>query len=730
METETIKKFMSSLYGEDNPSINVCLYAEKDGEPFEAKNFFLTVQDALASIQYAEDKKAGAFFMPNRSFSTNTTANDVKECAAIWIDLDNCYLPETFPLPPSAICRRKEYKHHVYWFIEPTKDKTAWNKAHATTKNYFYGDQSQHGTQSRIRIPGTFNHKAKGKEIFELIECNNNNRYTLEELQTAFALPVHIAKARDKVWSTKKTGLRAFPEPIGDGDGRNDFMFFAALCFNEYGATEEEEFNELSIINDRFFKDKYTDEKIKTFIRKRKDIILSASDDLDAEQKAKEEQSAKERMSAALVSWVYAERDDVFIDTERPEIWYKDANFNGKFAETAKRRDAASFSQIHGLIKHVTSAMYCPESAEKLVTRQGLTFFNTYRPAVFPKHDKLSDSDVFFELAEFLIPDVADRSEVLDFMAANIQRPGRKLNYALLLHSEKKGSGKTLFLSMFERLMGNKNIFNMIENTFRPENENLDEKFNVYLENSCLVHIEEIWQPDKKAFMNKIKPWITSRVVSIRRMGIDPYCAANHVNIVASTNYRDALYMDDVDDRRWFVVACAEKIIPADLKRRALDVYEDDRQEVYAALQERFLMRDLSLFDWTQTAPSTEAKTHMAQQSMSMLEYTVVQMLEDGLFSEPVCTARKLKTMLLTHDGGNARKWTETREQVFAEALKKAGFEQHPEKKLFQSKLITTRPWIHPEHVERLSKLNHKDFTDVVKQYITGANEPPRAEIN
>lgn len=173
--------------------------------------------------------------------------------------------------------------------------------------------------------------------------------------------------------------------------------------------------------------------------------------------------------------------------------------------------------------------------------------------------------------------------------------------------------------------------------------------------------------------MNKLKPIVTQPTTKIREMRKEAYDYPNRFNIIAFTNYDDALLVDD-DDRRYCV-------LKSHARSQQQSYYDDlwkwlDEPKNIQALLHYFHNRDISHFRPKDKAPETSAKKDMVGMSRAPLEEWVINGIEDNAwpFSRQVIAIRHLKNQRVCPQG-----FEKISDQKWAQALKKAGAKPYPD---------------------------------------------------
>ena len=210
-----------------------------------------------------------------------------------------------------------------------------------------------------------------------------------------------------------------------------------------------------------------------------------------------------------------------------------------------KKQKATDFVERH--IKCVNDGMYAPQFGEFFIY-DGVEYFNTYRPVRLRRQPQGEAVVAVKRHVAHLLPDQREQDLLINYLAYCVQNPGIKLFWAILLQGV-QGDGKSFFAEMMQHVMGRSNCQSVSA-------EVLDERFTAWADGKCLTFFEEIKLDNYRKYevLNKLKPYITNPVVSVRRMYRDAYEAINTCNYIALTNHDDALPLDNTD-RRYCVLA-------------------------------------------------------------------------------------------------------------------------------------------------------------------------------
>lgn len=156
-----------------------------------------------------------------------------------------------------------------------------------------------------------------------------------------------------------------------------------------------------------------------------------------------------------------------------------------------------------------------PGNPSKRLFRDGMWDINTWRiPAyrALPVVHPVTQQECPFEaMLKFAIPDDAQRTMLLDWVAWNLQNESDKPNWAVMLFSETKGTGKSTIAKVLTGLFGLANT--AATNGIRP----LTQRFSADVLDRKLVVAEEVHISSHSAEGNALKDLITNSVVSVER---------------------------------------------------------------------------------------------------------------------------------------------------------------------------------------------------------------------
>jgi hypothetical protein len=255
--------------------------------------------------------------------------------------------------------------------------------------------------------------------------------------------------------------------------------------------------------------------------------------------------------------------------------------------------------------KIVEAVTYRPGEG-RFVVEGDMELLNLYRPPVLQASD--GHPGPWLDLVLHVIPDESARHHVIDFFAHLVQRPGVKVNHAVLLGGG-QGIGKDSMLKPVISALGAHNV-----GVVTPLE--LESAFNDFILNKALVVVQELAAFSKRDLANRLKPLLAEppHVLHINRKFLPAFDVPNIVNVVMMTNSRTALAIEE-DDRRFFVYHSPAERLPA-TRYRAYHTWLDAHSgDVLGYL----LARDVSAFNPKAQPPMTAAKRALIEDSRPLL---------------------------------------------------------------------------------------------------------------
>lgn len=221
----------------------------------------------------------------------------------------------------------------------------------------------------------------------------------------------------------------------------------------------------------------------------------------------------------------------------------------GELTELAPEILPQKYLLLNCDIPRVYAFLYDPTTSDKFITVENIEYLNTY-VASYPDPDEpMADycGEVLELHLENLIAEKSYRRTLLDWMAYQVQNPGRKIRWAPLLQGV-QGCGKTFLAEALQAVLG-------VTNVKMVEASAVGQQWNEWAANCQLVALEEvrIVGHNRYEVLNKLKPLITNDRISISQRFQDQRTVPNITNYIFFTNFHDSIPIDD-NDRRHFVI--------------------------------------------------------------------------------------------------------------------------------------------------------------------------------
>lgn len=230
-----------------------------------------------------------------------------------------------------------------------------------------------------------------------------------------------------------------------------------------------------------------------------------------------------------------------------------------------------------------------------------------------------------------VLPNELDRSILLAYMAACVQHKGVKFQWTPLIQGA-EGNGKTLFTRCVAFAMGKQYVH-------YPKANDIDSKFNGWLQNKLFIGVEDIYVPDhKREVIETLKPMITNDEIEIQGKGSDQYTGDNYANFILNTNHKDALRKTH-SDRRFAIFYTAQQNYE-DIENDGMtgsyfpDLYDWLKDDGYAKVNhflEMYQIPDeLNPATKCHRAPKTSVTEEAIQASMGTVEQEITEAIEEN----------------------------------------------------------------------------------------------------
>ena len=340
----------------------------------------------------------------------------------------------------------------------------------------------------------------------------------------------------------------------------------------------------------------------------------------------------KEMLTAELPEdWVYVVGTKRFVHA-KTLIEIDKEQFRDRYCHEVKG-DPALRALSNPAFQKTDLPTYTP--AREIIYSEGdKKYFNLWRPNT-DLAPKAGSVDKFLTHCEYMIPDEAERGVMLDWLAFNVQNPGKKILWALMLQGL-QGTGKSYIGWIMKMILGAHNVST-------PTNEAVHEVYTAWQKKAQLIIIEEVMARGRLELMNKLKPMITESTTTVREMHKPAYEQANVFNILMFTNHEDAILIDKTD-RRYCII-----FSPAAVKEGGYyeKLWNWSRENI-GFIWQFMLDRDLSKFKHLGHAPMTHGKKEVIAMSSPPLLAWVMDCIENELwpFSSDLVSTSHLMDVL------------------------------------------------------------------------------------
>lgn len=295
--------------------------------------------------------------------------------------------------------------------------------------------------------------------------------------------------------------------------------------------------------------------------------------------------------------------------------------------------EAFTESQSHNFPK-VHGVCFRPEvPSGQLIQEEGRALVNIYVPILTDATP--GDVGPFLTHLAAMLPDPTDQQILLSYMAAVVQYPGIKFQWAPLLQGA-EGNGKTLFIRVLAHAVGHR--YTHLPNAADLSGNGV--KFNAWIASKLFIGVEELYSADRRELSDALKPLITNDRVEIQGKGADQITGDNRANFMLCSNYKDAVLKTD-RDRRYCVFYTAQQTAE-DMAAEGWTntggyfqhLYEWAREGGYAAvnhyLRSYAIPDELNPATQCHRAPVTSSTTEAVILSLGRIEQEVLEAVEEG----------------------------------------------------------------------------------------------------
>lgn len=199
--------------------------------------------------------------------------------------------------------------------------------------------------------------------------------------------------------------------------------------------------------------------------------------------------------------------------------------------------------------ERVHSTCFRPEhKSGEIIANEGQRLLNTYVPIDTDR--AAGDPALFLDLMARLLPEQGDRDILLAYMAACVQYPGVKFQWAPVIQGT-FGNGKSLLSGVLSFCIGHRY-------TNKVNAQDIGNVFNAWILNKLLIIIDEIKIQGASNAVETLKWLITDDRVPIQLKGFDQMTGDNRANFMLCTNHEDGV-IKTRNDRRFSVFFTAQQ---------------------------------------------------------------------------------------------------------------------------------------------------------------------------
>lgn len=627
----TPSQFLRFLYSEKD--FLVCRFIPEKGtnkgRPFERVAH--GVNNALGIFNAEWPTAEFKFLFPCVGVNPRDEKGKVITQRTAFVDIDGAPLPAWARERADAICSRDDTHHHLFFIFRDREENAESRKTYsAIVKRLLVltgsKEKSAHDSARVFRIPGV-PHRKNGVLSPEYKCVFLRNNLHIVDFEDRFKFLSGLEKGEP----AQQTSGVATPAPvapnavnflratykkkdkIGEGDGRSQRLFFLGLDCHSWGVTLDSALALAHEINTDFLPPETAqtvDHQIKSAYKYARGefgaLAERAKDGTEAKQRS--EMAAFKRVQKvrdAFSSWRYIHDAARFSDLNTARSFSTTEQIENYISqvicEPVKLRDLLA----RDALQTCDAIDYNPTDTARVFERDGMTFFNSYRPAPAARRDadlKKSAVRVFKEHVAFIATNENEEKNLLSYFAYLVQNPGCKVDWAPLIISPKEGLGKSAFAKLFANIFGAWNCSSV-------DDDDLTGAWTDFVAEKLFVVSHEV-ETHEKTSLKKLKKLITETRVSVKKKYARTYETENRANFLFLSNKINALRIGR-DARRFFVI-----VNKKEPRERAYYATLFDAFERGAGWVADYLMSlDLSHFAPHGDAPKTEGLDEVAEAS-------------------------------------------------------------------------------------------------------------------
>ena len=374
-----------------------------------------------------------------------------------------------------------------------------------------------------------------------------------------------------------------------------------------------------------------------------------------AKTRRKDNEAKQDQRRESLPQWLqpicYIATQDVFHNFST-QVQLKPAAFDRNFEKELMPKDEApvngkpvmspsSYALNLMDIPRVDSTIYCPlhQGEDPFFELDGRKYLNTFDklavPVADPEHSMRAGA-LITELVSQIIAEDWIRELLLDFLASQVQFPGKLIKWILCIQSA-EGVGKGYLGKIMSWVLGAGNVKVVSPDILRSQ-------WNDWQVGAMFHILDEIHFPGERreAVMNCLKEFITDEKIPINQRNTSARVENNWSNKIAFTNFPDALHLKE-NDRRWTFVRSPIQNAAQVAALNATGIF--DRLawlltgEGAGALRYWLAKRKIAAdFPYNGPAPRTKYRSAVIEESKNNMQVVIEDLIADRV--DPMVTDR------------------------------------------------------------------------------------------
>ncbi len=282
---------------------------------------------------------------------------------------------------------------------------------------------------------------------------------------------------------------------------------------------------------------------------------------------------------------------------------------------------AANFPAVHDVC-------FRPDIPVDILEEEGRLLANMYKPR--PVERVKGDVTPFLTHIGKLFLDALDREIILSYMAAVVQYPGIKFQWAPMVQGV-EGNGKTYLIRCLEKAVGR--TYSHLANA-----SDIASKFNAWIQCKLFIGLDEVYVSDHQEVIDALKPLITNARIEIQGKGVNQVTGDNRANWFLTSNRLNAIPKTR-NDRRYAVFYTAQQD-EKDFRRDGMEgryfpsLYDWSRNGGYAKVSEFLatypIADEFNPAGACHRAPHTSSTEAAIDASMGAIEQEVLEATLSG----------------------------------------------------------------------------------------------------